>query len=57
MKYYELDKDEKEILDAVEKGDFKPISGAIKEIERLRSFARASLNREKNIRTYLNNNV
>ncbi|OHA16149.1 MAG: hypothetical protein A3H57_00695 [Candidatus Taylorbacteria bacterium RIFCSPLOWO2_02_FULL_43_11] len=49
MRYYELDKEEKEILDAVERDDFKSIPGVKKEIERLRSFARASLNREKNI--------
>lgn len=49
MKYYELDKEEKGILDAFEKGDLKRVKNVTAEIKRFRSYASASLNREKNI--------
>jgi predicted DNA binding CopG/RHH family protein len=49
MKYYELDNYEKEILEAYEKGKFKSVSNLKKEIERYRNYAKASLDKTKNI--------
>ena len=49
MKYYELDKEEQELLDAIEAGDFKPIPNAKAEIRKLRAAAAAHLSRTKNI--------
>jgi len=49
MKYYELDKEEKELLDAIERGGFKSVPNVKKEIVRYRSYATASLSRAKNI--------
>lgn len=49
MKYYELDNYEKEVLEAYEKGKFKSIPNLKKEIARYRSYAKASLDKTKNI--------
>ncbi len=49
MKYYELDKEEKELLDAIEQRGFKSVPNVKKEIARYRSYATASLSRAKNI--------
>ena len=49
MKYYELDKEEKELLAAFEAGEFKRVENAKSEIKRYRSYAAASLTRAKNI--------
>ena len=49
MKYYELDKEEQELLDAIEAGDFKPIPNAKAEIRKLRAAAATHLSRTKNI--------
>ena len=49
MKYYELDKEEQELLDAIEAGEFKPISNAKAAIRKLRAAAAAHLSRTKNI--------
>ncbi|MBI2476384.1 MAG: hypothetical protein HYV67_04035 [Candidatus Taylorbacteria bacterium] len=49
MKYYELDKEEKELLETIERGSFKSVPNVKKEMERYRSYARGSSNRSKNI--------
>lgn len=49
MRHYELDKEEQELLDMVEAGDFRPVPNVKKEIERFRAAARATLSRNKNI--------
>jgi len=49
MKYYELDKEEQELLDAIEKGDFKAIPNVKAEIKRFRIAATAQLKRTKDI--------
>lgn len=49
MKYYKLDKEEKEILEAIERDGFKSVPNVKKEIARYRSYATASLARSKNI--------
>lgn len=49
MKYYELDKEEKEILEAFNKGEFKSVPNVKKEITRLQKVANNTLNKTKNI--------
>lgn len=51
MKYYELDDYEKEILRDYEQGKFKPLSksGLNQEKLRLRAYAKATLDKTKNI--------
>ena len=49
MKYYELDKEEKKISDAYEKGEFKSVSNLEKEKKRYQAIARNTLNKTKNI--------
>lgn len=49
MKYYELDKEEKELLAAFEDGKLKRAANARAEMQRYRSYASASLARTKNI--------
>jgi len=49
MKYYELDKEEQELLDAIEVSDFKPVPNVKREIARYISYARADSKRNKNI--------
>lgn len=49
MKYYELDDYEKKILKAYEKGKLKSVPNAKKEISRYRAYAKASLDKTKNI--------
>jgi len=49
MKYYELTKEEKEILDAVEKGEFVSIPNFNEEKKRFQKIAAATLNKTKNI--------
>lgn len=49
MKYYELDKEEKEILEAFEKSEFKPLSNS-KELKKYyQQIARNTSNKSKNI--------
>jgi hypothetical protein len=38
MKYFELDQEEKDLLDAVERGEYKSVPNAKKEIERYRTY-------------------
>ena len=49
MKYYELDEYEKEILRDYEKGKFKPAPNLKKEMERYKAYAKATLDKTKNI--------
>lgn len=49
MKYFELNKDEKEILESFDRGELKHVRNAKKEMERYRSYAKSSLNRTRNI--------
>ena len=49
MKYYELNQEEKDLLDAVDRGEYKSVPNAKKEIARYRSYIAATLNRNRNI--------
>ena len=49
MKYYELDQEEEEMLDAVERGEYLSVPNAKKEILRYRSYFAETLNRNRNI--------
>lgn len=49
MKYYELTKEEQEILDAYEKGELKSVPNLEEEKEYFRQVARNTLNKTRNI--------
>jgi predicted DNA binding CopG/RHH family protein len=49
MKYYELDKEEKEILEAFDKGEYVTIANQKAEIARLKKAANNTLNKARNI--------
>lgn len=49
MKYYELDDYEKEILRDYEKGKFKPVTNLKQEKARLKAYAKATLDKTRNI--------
>lgn len=49
MKYYELDKEEQEILDAYERGEFKSVGDLAKRKKLLQKYARNTLNKTRNI--------
>ena len=49
MKYYELDDYEKEILRGYEEGKFKSFPNLKQEIVRLKAYARAALDKTKNV--------
>lgn len=49
MKYYDLDEEEKEILKDYERGNPKPIRNAKKEFAKYQSYAKAALDKNKNI--------
>lgn len=49
MKYYVLDKEEQEILEAVEKGEFKSVPNLNGEKKRLQAIAGNTLNKTRNI--------
>ena len=49
MKYYELTKEEQEILNSVERGEWKPVKNLAEEKKRLRQIARNTLNKLRNI--------
>lgn len=49
MKYYKLDKKEKQILQDYEKGEFRSIRNTKKEKKKYQAYARAALNKTKNI--------
>ena len=48
MKYYELDKNEEELLDAVEQGEFKPVKSKQSRLDIVASAAQAT-NKTRNI--------
>lgn len=49
LKYFELDKEEQELLDSVERGEWQSVPNLKKEMARLRASARFTLARNKNI--------
>ena len=49
MKYYELDKEEQQILKDFEVGKYKPVRNLNQEIKKIQQAARATLNKTKNI--------
>lgn len=49
MKYYELTKDEQQLLDEVEKGEWIRVPNFEKEKKRFQAIARNTLNKTKNI--------
>lgn len=49
MKNYKLDKEEKEILEAFEKGMLKPVKNSSKYIKYLQEVAKNTLNKNKNM--------
>lgn len=49
MKYYELTKEEKEILDAFEKGEFKSVSNLKQARDHFSQVAKNTLNKVRNI--------
>lgn len=44
-----LDQEEKELLESFEKGEFRPVEGRAKELERYRSYARATLKKDMRV--------
>jgi len=57
MKYFELGKDEQEILDSVERGEWQSVKDWNKSKSKLRELARATLNKTKNINIRLSERV
>ncbi|MBI4078770.1 MAG: hypothetical protein HY429_00500 [Candidatus Levybacteria bacterium] len=49
MKYFELDKEEKELLEEVERGEWKSVKNLAKEKRRLMQIAKNTLNKTRNI--------
>ncbi len=49
MKYYELEQEEQDLLEAIERGEYTRVPNAKKEIARYRSYFAESLNRNRNI--------
>lgn len=49
MKYFELDKEEQELLDSVERGEWKPVKNLAKVKKELMLAARNTLNKTRNI--------
>lgn len=49
MKYFELDKEEKELLEELEKGEWKPVKDQAKAKKALIEAARNTLNKTRNI--------
>ena len=49
MKYFELNKEEQEILESVERDEWKPVKNLAKEKKRLMQIAKNTLNKTKNI--------
>lgn len=49
MKYFELDKEEQELLDSVERGEWKPVKNLAKVKKELMIAARNTLNKTRNI--------
>ena len=49
MKYFELDQEEKEILEAYNKGGLKSAPNLKQEIKRFQTYAKAALDKTKNV--------
>ena len=49
MKYFELDKEEKELLDEFEKGEWVPVKNQVKARQEAMQAAKNTLNKPKNI--------
>jgi predicted DNA binding CopG/RHH family protein len=49
MKYYELDKEEQDLLDSFERGEFKSVKNLAIVMKEHQSYARATVSRSKNI--------
>jgi len=49
MKYFELDKEEQELLDSVERGEWKPVKNLAEVKKKLMVAARNTLNKTRNI--------
>ena len=56
-KYFELDHEEKQILDDVEKGELESIGNLREEKKRYQAYARGTLNKTKNINIRLSEKV
>ena len=49
MKYYELDDEEKQLLEEIDKGEWKPVKNLAKRKKELIQIARNTLNKTRNI--------
>lgn len=49
MKYFELDKEEQELLDSVERGEWKPVKNQAKAKKELIAAARNTMSKTRNI--------
>lgn len=49
MNYFELDEEERQLLEEIEKGEWKPVKNFAAEKKRLMQIARNTLNKTKNI--------
>ena len=57
MKYFELDKEEKELLEEFERGEWKSIKDFEQEKKRLQEIAKNTLNKTRNINLRLSEKV
>jgi len=57
MKYYELDNEEKQILEEIERGEWKPVRDFAKRKKELMQIARNTLNKTRNINLRLSEKV
>jgi len=57
MKYYELDNEEKQILEEIERGEWKSVEDFSKRKKELMQIARNTLNKTKNINLRLSERV
>lgn len=57
MKHFELDPEEKQILEDIEKGEFRSVKNLEQEIERYRQYALATLSKTKNINIRISEKV
>lgn len=57
MKYYELDDEEKQILEEIERGEWKPVKDFAKRKKELMQIARNTLNKTRNINLRLSERV
>jgi predicted DNA binding CopG/RHH family protein len=49
MKKTKLDKEEREILDSFERGEWKPVKGAAREVDKHRRYARNTMRKDKRV--------